>query len=186
MPTSCCAYGCKNRHVKGSEIKFFSFPFKDPHRLEAWVAAIRRKDWKPTKATRICSEHFTSSDFLERPGTYIKHLKPNAVPNVFKAFPKHLQPKKGEIRKGRNLYQEVKPHCEPSCSTESPNTTERGVFLPEESRIMDVEDTSSDNKESSVSYLRHKVRMLQQKVRRKEKKIKKMSTLLSEVKKKVC
>ena len=29
-------------------------------RRRQWIAAVKRKDWKPTKCTRICGEHFTT------------------------------------------------------------------------------------------------------------------------------
>jgi len=49
----------------------------------AWINAINRPQWTPTKNSRICSQYFTRNDYLDRPGGYVKHLKYNAVPSVF-------------------------------------------------------------------------------------------------------
>lgn len=69
---------------------FFRFPFKRPEILQLWVKAIRRENWKPTKSSKLCSNHFISSDFIPRQMSKMKLLKPDAVPSVFN-FPKHLQ-----------------------------------------------------------------------------------------------
>ncbi|KAK5648062.1 hypothetical protein RI129_002954 [Pyrocoelia pectoralis] len=85
MPVSCSAYGCTNRFSKEKKIQFFGFP-KNPEKLQSWLNRMRREDWTPTKYSKICSDHFLSSDYLLRP-----RLKDNAVPSVFTGFPKHLQ-----------------------------------------------------------------------------------------------
>uniref|UniRef100_A0A3B3SYW9 THAP-type domain-containing protein n=1 Tax=Paramormyrops kingsleyae TaxID=1676925 RepID=A0A3B3SYW9_9TELE len=40
-----------------ANISFYRIPF-DGERRQRWVAAISRKDWQPSKYSRICSEHF--------------------------------------------------------------------------------------------------------------------------------
>ena len=57
---SCCAYGCVNRHGNRKGLGFFRFPVLPEGRRRQWIAAVKRKDWKPTKHTRICEEHFTT------------------------------------------------------------------------------------------------------------------------------
>ena len=57
MPQMCCAIGCSNEKVKGSEKGFFRIP-TEPDRRWQWIAAINRKNWTPTEYTRICSDHF--------------------------------------------------------------------------------------------------------------------------------
>ena len=37
--------------------RFYSFP-KDDELRDRWTAAVSRKDWRPTKYTKICSDHF--------------------------------------------------------------------------------------------------------------------------------
>lgn len=70
----------------------FRFPFRRPEILNLWIKAIRREKWKPSKSSKLCSEHFVPSDFLIRLGSNQKVLKPDADPSIF-SFPKHLQKK---------------------------------------------------------------------------------------------
>lgn len=58
---------------------------------------------------KICSEHFLSSVILDRPGTYKKHLKPDAVSTVFPAMPSYYQPipKKPRRKVQRTIPKEV-------------------------------------------------------------------------------
>ncbi|XP_025261805.1 THAP domain-containing protein 1 B-like [Camponotus floridanus] len=83
MPMSCSILGCPSRYSKGGNIKFFHFPFKDACQLTAWLNAIKRQDWTPSKYDRICNEHFTTNDYLHRPDAHYTHLKPTAVPSIF-------------------------------------------------------------------------------------------------------
>ena len=93
----CPAFGCSNRHddprVKAKGITFHRFPNKsnprDQERRGKWIRSVRRENWEPTTATRLCSEHFISEDFKESEGKTV--LKNTAVPSVFKAFPERLQ-----------------------------------------------------------------------------------------------
>lgn len=77
----------------------FSFPFKNNILLKQWVNVLKRKNFKPTQWSRICSEHFTQEDFVHRPGSERPLLKIDSVPSIFKAFPSYLQPKPIKIRK---------------------------------------------------------------------------------------
>ncbi|GFV41315.1 uncharacterized protein TNCV_2369041 [Trichonephila clavipes] len=56
----CSALNCRN--VKGkSDCRsktFFSFPLKDPCLLKKWLQNLGRKNFKPTKYSSVCSEHF--------------------------------------------------------------------------------------------------------------------------------
>lgn len=54
--TLCAAFGCKN---KGTH----AFP-KDAKRKKLWERAIKRKDWKASKWSKLCSDHFTSADYF--------------------------------------------------------------------------------------------------------------------------
>ncbi|XP_073453293.1 uncharacterized protein [Aquarana catesbeiana] len=91
MPMTCVAYGCKNHFVRGCGKQFFRFPIKDPERVSKWVIAIRRKNWKPSASSRICSDHFTDRDYMLRPGAMVPRLRLDAVPSIFNGFPKHLK-----------------------------------------------------------------------------------------------
>lgn len=61
--------------------------------------ALKRKNFKPTQWSRICSAHFTQEDFLLRPDAHRPLLKSDSVPSVFPAFPSYYQPKAKKIRK---------------------------------------------------------------------------------------
>ena len=91
MVNYCVAVGCKNRAKKGSGISFFLFPHKDPQRLNQWVHAIRRKDWKPSAHSCICSDHFEEKCFVVRPVCEGRKLAQNAVPSIFPMFPIYYQ-----------------------------------------------------------------------------------------------
>ncbi|XP_044125392.1 uncharacterized protein LOC122920184 isoform X1 [Bufo gargarizans] len=91
MPMTCVAYGCHNYFVKGCGKQFFRFPLKDPERLSKWVIAIRRKNWKPSASSRICSDHFAKNDYMLRPNVLVPRLRLDAVPSIFDGFPSHLK-----------------------------------------------------------------------------------------------
>ena len=91
MPNYCVAVGCKNTAKKGSEYSFHRFPHQNPNLLKKWVHAICRKQWKPTKHSFICSDHFHESCFVIRPGAEGRRLKDDAVPSIFQTFPSYYQ-----------------------------------------------------------------------------------------------
>ena len=64
--------GCSNNSYRDLEsaidgrgfLKFYRLP-KDTQRRDKWVARMRRQfGWKPSKHTKICSDHFHESDFI--------------------------------------------------------------------------------------------------------------------------
>lgn len=57
------------------------FPLTRPSLCKKWEAAVRRKNFKPTKYSSICSEHFTPDCFKRECNN--KLLKENAVPTIF-------------------------------------------------------------------------------------------------------
>ncbi|XP_030640807.1 THAP domain-containing protein 1 [Chanos chanos] len=81
MVQSCSAYGCKNRYHKDKNISFHKFPLARPDVCGKWVAAMRRKNFKPTKYSNICSQHFTKDCFKRECNNRV--LKENAVPSLF-------------------------------------------------------------------------------------------------------
>ncbi|CAJ1071070.1 THAP domain-containing protein 1 [Xyrichtys novacula] len=81
MVQTCSAYGCKNRYVKEKDISFHKFPMTRPHVCVKWVAAMNRDNFKPTKYSSICSEHFTKDCFKMECNNRV--LKDNAVPSIF-------------------------------------------------------------------------------------------------------
>lgn len=63
---SCCAVpGCSLRSGTNllSQVRTFRFPIEDDRR-NAWIAAVRRDKWQPTKSSEICSAHFIQGTLL--------------------------------------------------------------------------------------------------------------------------
>lgn len=109
----CPAYGCKNGYDsqrKQPDCKKVSFNLvpKDKELLDKWIRANPRKDWVPTKYTRMCSDHFTDEDFIiqrtdkssRRRKKFVdqslpnRRLKHDAVPSIFAEVPAYLTKKK--------------------------------------------------------------------------------------------
>ncbi|XP_023119765.1 THAP domain-containing protein 1 [Amphiprion ocellaris] len=81
MVQTCSAYGCKNRYHKDKDISFHKFPLARPDVCGKWVSAMRRNNFKPTKYSNICSQHFTKDCFKRECNNRV--LKENAVPSLF-------------------------------------------------------------------------------------------------------
>ncbi|XP_049769899.1 THAP domain-containing protein 2-like isoform X2 [Schistocerca cancellata] len=94
MVNSCAALGCTEKYVKGAELSFHSFP-ADEVRRNVWTLALKRKNFKATKYTKICSKHFSSDCFETVAFGSGRKLKRDAVPSIFYC-PLHL------ASKGRN------------------------------------------------------------------------------------
>lgn len=113
MVNKCCAFGCKSGYdsqhptdASGVRVTFHSFP-QDNEVRQKWIRANPRKDFVPSKHSRMCSLHFRASDFVEQPqdsnarrrkklgdGQQLKcrymYLKKDAVPTVFLYAPSYL------------------------------------------------------------------------------------------------
>lgn len=63
MPYKCCAPGCTGNYDNGPKVQMFNFPVDDELRKQ-WISAIPRKDFKPSKHTRICILHFSEADLI--------------------------------------------------------------------------------------------------------------------------
>ncbi len=71
MVLTCCVVGCHKRGGR-DKVSFFRVPSSPgptedeamaeltSRRRQAWIAKINRKDWDPSKFTRVCSDHFMS------------------------------------------------------------------------------------------------------------------------------
>ncbi|XP_060765746.1 THAP domain-containing protein 1-like [Neoarius graeffei] len=96
MP-QCVAFGCNNRtdgkHNDPPDVSFHSFPLKNTKRVRAWLRMIGRSDFKPSRASRLCSKHFLPSAYEEdlfakyvglQPGKKPRRiLKDDTVPTEF-------------------------------------------------------------------------------------------------------
>jgi len=87
----CAAFNCSNSSKSG--LSFFSFPLKDGKRCKEWLRLMKRKDFTPTAASRLCSAHFSPQCYeqnlalLATLGDQFKpqklRLKPDALPTIF-------------------------------------------------------------------------------------------------------
>ncbi|XP_040580628.1 DNA transposase THAP9 [Lepeophtheirus salmonis] len=75
----------EERPIK-ENICFFAFP-KRPELRKRWLLNCRRKNWTPSKWSKLCSKHFKESDIIKHKVRY--HLVDGAIPTIFN-FPKHL------------------------------------------------------------------------------------------------
>ena len=72
------------------------FPLRNKELLKKWTIAVRRKSWKPTNASFLCSKHFTPDCFYNLPSLFVqvngqrRKLRLDSVPSLFK-FPTHVQ-----------------------------------------------------------------------------------------------
>ena len=88
MPDRCVVFGCSNQADAEKGISLHRIPFWNDERPEAkrrrkiWVnfVATKRANWRLSKLSAICSEHFVPDDYkylVEIPGTrnYMPRLK---------------------------------------------------------------------------------------------------------------
>jgi hypothetical protein len=69
MPNKCVAVGCTSGYDgkdydSGRRPTLHRFP-KDEDILRRWLRAISREDFRPSQCSRVCSNHFQPSDFVE-------------------------------------------------------------------------------------------------------------------------
>ena len=68
MVNKCCAINCRSGYTgenKDPDVTFHSFPLHDKQLLQGWLKRIARKDFTPTKYSRLCSLHFKPEDFVK-------------------------------------------------------------------------------------------------------------------------
>uniref|UniRef100_A0A4W5PCA6 THAP domain-containing protein 1 n=1 Tax=Hucho hucho TaxID=62062 RepID=A0A4W5PCA6_9TELE len=197
MVQSCSAYGCKNRYHKDKNISFHKFPLARPDVCGKWVTAMRRNNFKPTRYSNICSQHFTKDCF--KPECNNRVLKENAVPSLF-CFSK-LQ------IKAESLADPFPPEMDfpltlPSLPLSDTEETQQEIQtethhtvdplplvenLPHSMSIScdhnyTVEDTVQQKKrieqlEEQLDKLRKKLKTVQQKCRRQERQLKRFKTI---------
>ncbi|XP_046981545.1 THAP domain-containing protein 6-like [Schistocerca americana] len=89
MP-ACAVVGCTARSDRSQKclgITFHKFP-SNATRKDLWVKALGRKDWEPSKYSKVCSQHFREQD-IDRTSVSTVRIRENAVPSIFPAFPAH-------------------------------------------------------------------------------------------------
>ena len=100
MVYKCAALNCRSGYDgenKDSNTTFHAFPLQDQKLLQVWLKRLARKDFAPTKYSKLNSLHFTSNDFIvesndlnnrrkrKRESTKLarRRLKDAAAPSVF-------------------------------------------------------------------------------------------------------
>lgn len=147
------------------------------------MAAIKRNNFTPTATSKVCSDHFIESDYLVRPGTYIRRLKAESVPTVFLNFPSHLQKKISVVKEDRKSPTEcdvpiiVKYKNIELSLIESPVITSPIIIGPCVSAATQTENTVII-RSPTKAFLRRNIKSLRQKLRRKDKKINNLIQML--------
>ncbi|XP_051803372.1 uncharacterized protein LOC127533698 [Acanthochromis polyacanthus] len=101
MVIACCAVGCTNRQGCKQNLSFYRIPL-DKDRRRRWIATINRKNWQPSKYSRICSEHFVQGKKSEDP------LSPDYVPSIFAHTKSPAKRRAQDIVKKYDLRQKLK------------------------------------------------------------------------------
>jgi len=170
----------------------FRFPLTNKALLDKWLLAVRRQNWKPTKHSVLCSEHFESSCF--RFYANQKRLKEDAVPSVFK-FPEHLMPKPKTPR--RTLVRsvavdgQVENVCSESASVEVATPVSEPVvvltdhnysLLSSPSRIKRKYDALLDREKQHNAGIRKRLKVVRRKLFRQQAKMKSMKDVIQQLK----
>ncbi|KAM5311506.1 THAP domain-containing protein 1 isoform 1-T1 [Glossophaga mutica] len=160
------------------------FPLTRPSLCKEWEAAVRRKNFKPTKYSSICSEHFTPDCFKRECNN--KLLKENAVPTIFLCTEPH--DKKEDLL-------EPQEQLPPSPLTPPISQVDAAIGLlmpplqtPDNLSVFcdhnyTVEDTMHQRKrihqlEQQVEKLRKKLKTTQQRCRRQERQLEKLKEVV--------
>ncbi|KAI8495233.1 hypothetical protein Bbelb_272190 [Branchiostoma belcheri] len=103
----CSAIGCSHSAGRdkalGLKRSYYRFPLADKGRLRSWMSRIPRKNWTPTKYSRICSDHFVGGVKTDTVGS------PGYLPTLFLGGTGGLSPKK---RTTRSAMKAASAHCE--------------------------------------------------------------------------
>ncbi|KAK5650754.1 hypothetical protein RI129_001783 [Pyrocoelia pectoralis] len=179
MVRYCSAFACTNEWKPNAVYRFHTFPMKRPEILKLWVQAVRLKDFKPSKNTVLCSEHFTDDCYLES-SLHQNLLKKDAVPSIFK-FPEDLC-KKVSVR--RELVRQptistIQAQIRPSTSRMQMEITEPVSCTSE----IGTQTSPRHLKKSDTEIeLKRRLKILQRKLNRRDSKIKNMKELIKYLK----
>ena len=167
---------------------FSRFP-KDPIRLEAWTLALKTQNFRPTKYTLICDDHFSDQD-KDKTGQTVR-LKPTAIPTKFN-FPDHLQKKL--ISRKPPLVRQIDANSQvPSNRTSVTETDSTAVNTERESSEVTTEHNycvvSSPNTlkrkltatTEALDTVKKRLKLSQQTSRRLKKKVENLDAVVSEL-----
>ncbi|XP_022161068.1 THAP domain-containing protein 2-like [Myzus persicae] len=97
MVNFCSGFDCPSSSNVREDLSFHKFPLKEKERLQKWVHVVRRKDFKSSSSSTLCSLHLKETDFYSAVVSGKQMSKKSAVPFVFN-FPNYLIPKIKERR----------------------------------------------------------------------------------------
>ncbi|XP_056098226.1 THAP domain-containing protein 1 [Rhinichthys klamathensis goyatoka] len=193
MVQSCSAYGCKNRYQKDKNISFHKFPLARPDVCGKWVSAMKRRNFKPTKYSNICSQHFTRDCFKRQCNNRV--LKDNAVPSLFSFSKLQLQASSLEDSFSPDLdFPLSLPLSDAEETPVLPSEPDRSCTDPEPIREphfsacvscdhnYTVEDTGQQKRrveqlQEQMEKLRKRLKTVQQKCRRQERQLERFRTM---------
>ena len=125
MVNKCSAFGCRSGYktkeqeiqTEATKVTFHAYPLNNQELLQKWIKANPRKDFVPSKNSKICSLHFHTDDFItERTDSNAarkkrksviseqplrRHLKEGAVPSIFPNAPGYLSTSKLQPRSSK-------------------------------------------------------------------------------------
>ncbi|GBM84225.1 hypothetical protein AVEN_94425-1 [Araneus ventricosus] len=92
-------WSVRGNYKTGPKVSVFNFP-KDEEFRQRWISSIGRKDFQPSKNSKVCELHFVVEDFIKEAHGFdvkagrvltaplsIKKLKKDAFPSIFKGYP---------------------------------------------------------------------------------------------------
>ncbi|XP_029025762.1 THAP domain-containing protein 1 [Betta splendens] len=191
MVQTCSAYGCKNRYHKNNDISFHKFPLARPDICGKWVAAMRRNNFKPTKYSNICSQHFTKDSFKRECNNRV--LKENAVPSLF-SFNLSIKPESAEDPFPSQIHFPLPLPLTSEPVVEEVEESEPRMSLPNTcgdtatvscDHNYTAEDSARQKKrieqlEEQLERLRKKLKTSQQKCRRQDRQLKRLKAACEE------
>lgn len=140
---------------KNDKISHFNFP-TDKTRRKQWLQAIRRdvgKDFRVTEKTKVCSQHFQSSDLRKSLNGRI-YVEDNVVPSRFKWCPESQQKRKAPAaRFPLQATTKTKPSTSSAaCSSlDSINISEAGIQEANACKLeQDAEDAMTEKLEEKM------------------------------------
>ncbi|KAH9382813.1 hypothetical protein HPB48_023375 [Haemaphysalis longicornis] len=114
--TGCCAFNCTTQSGKGKALFAVPFGKHNAKRRKVWLHRIGRKDFQPTKSSKLCESHFTEDQFepniLRKFG--IKKLRSTAVPSIFSHRPEKPSRKLPHPRSSAEVGSAGKPVALPT------------------------------------------------------------------------
>ena len=162
------------------DINTFRFPLNNPPVLEKWEEAVRdannRPEWKATKHSHVCSNHFHRQEYIIPPsdnGTC--RLKKNAVPTTFH------KPTRSNYGISRTARRRMKTpcYCQPLTSVDKVNLDHAYCKKSEPAEDQNTERPVLEDK------LKRKIKSLQQQLRRTKAKQQTMADIIHELQQKL-